>query len=132
MSTEISSNADVIDTRDVIARVEELETEIEEYRDAGDTAAAEELEVELKPLADLLDELAGRGGDEEWRGVWYPVTLVRDSYFTEYAEELARDIGAVNDAATWPNSCIDWERAAQELKADYATVEYEGVTYWYR
>jgi hypothetical protein len=44
-------------------------------------------------LYDLLAELRGNGGDHEWRGDWYPVTLIRDSYFTEYAQSFAEDIG---------------------------------------
>ena len=62
----------------------------------------------------------------------HPVTLVRDSYFRDYAEQLADDIGAINSEASWPNNCIDWNRAARELHIDYSTVEFEGVTYWYR
>ena len=27
---------------------------------------------------------------------------------------------------------IDWDQAARELRMDYASVEYDGVTHWYR
>ena len=87
---------------------------------------------ELETLESLLEELCGNGGDEQWEGNWYPVTLVRDSYFTEYAQQLADDIGAINSDATWPSNCIDWELAARELRMDYRAVEYGDVTYWYR
>ena len=43
-------------------------------------------------------------------------TLIRDTYFEDYAEELADDLGLINRDASWPNSCIDWERAARELR----------------
>lgn len=33
----------------------------------------------------------------------------------DYAEELAESIGAINSDASWPNSYIDWERAARDL-----------------
>lgn len=36
-----------------------------------------------------------------------------------FAEEMADQIGAVNDNLTWPNNCIDWEQAARELMQDY-------------
>lgn len=58
--------------------------------------------------------------------------LIRESYFTDYAQQLAEDIGAVNADATWPNNCIDWEQAARELEVDYTHVDFDGVTYFVR
>ena len=87
---------------------------------------------ELKTLTDLLDDLKGNGGDEQWRGDWYPLTLIRDSYFKDYAQELAEEIDAIPNNAQWPCTCIDWEQAAQELRMDYSSTEYDGVTYWYQ
>ena len=65
-------------------------------------------------------------------GDWYPVTLIRDSYFQDYAQELADEIGAIDNKIGWPNTCIDWEKAARELQWDYSSVEVNGVTYWTR
>jgi hypothetical protein len=45
---------------------------------------------------------------------------------------LAEDIGAVQSDLHWPNRCIDWEQAADELKMDYTTVDFAGVTYYLR
>jgi hypothetical protein len=59
-------------------------------------------------------------------------TLIAGSYFKEYAQELAEDIGAINKSNEWPNYCIDWERAARELKIDYTSVDVNGETYWFR
>lgn len=88
--------------------------------------------TEYETLKELLEDLKGYGGDEQWRGDWYPITLIRDSHFCDYAEELADDIGAINSDATWPNNCIDWDRAAYLLRQDYSSVEFDGITYWYR
>jgi hypothetical protein len=85
---------------------------------------------EYATLIALLEDLKGNGGDEQWLGDWYPLTLVRDSYFKEYAMELAEDL--IPAEYTWPASCIDWNQAARELQMDYSTVEFGGVTYWYR
>ena len=120
---DITNMEDVLDIRDVIERFEELEEQ--EERDELE-------EYELGQLAALLEECKGNGGDEQWRGDWYPITLIRDSYFETYAQELADDIGAINSDATWPNNCIDWERAARELQMDYTSVDYDGVDYWVR
>lgn len=126
--TDISNREDILDVRDIIDRVEGLEGSVDEAHPDD----AEEVREELEALADLLDEMKGYGGDHEWRGDWYPVTLIRDSYFQDHAEELADDIGAINREASWPHNCIDWARAARELQQDYTAVEFDGVTYWYR
>lgn len=125
-TTTLDLSADLIDVRDLIARVEELEAE-----QASDPMAFDNGE-ELDTLTSIMEELAGMGGDEQWRGHWYPVTLIRDSYFRTYAEELADDIGAMPRDAAWPLTCIDWEQAARELRYDYSGVDIDGVTYWTR
>lgn len=126
MKTELDLSADIIDVRDIIARVEELE-ELQEDGDHLETP-----DCELTMLRSLLNALEGMGGDEQWRGDWYPVTLICDSYFQTYAQELAEDIGAVKADAAWPHTCIDWEHAARELQYDYSSFNINGVTYWTR
>ena len=121
--TDFTNMSDVIDVRDIISRVEELRESRDELREESE---------ELETLENLLEELKGRGGDEQWEGDWYPITLVRDSYFEDYVQELAEECGLVNDDARWPNNCIDWEKAARELQWDYSLVEFDGVDYWYR
>ena len=111
---------DVFDIRDVIARYEEIEdTEDSDEQDERDEIKA------------FLDEVQGRGGDEQWRGDWYPVGFVRDSYFTEYAEELLKDCGDLPQNI--PHYIeIDWEKTANNIRVDYSSVDVGGTTYWYR
>jgi len=61
-------------------------------------------------------------------------TLIADSYFTEYARELADDLGLIPDNGEnrWPAYCIDWEYAARELQYDYSAVDIDGARYWIR
>jgi hypothetical protein len=146
MTAEISNTEDILDVRDIIECVEELRSELEAERElladhpAEPHTAAKQtrldniasLEEELRPLEALLSEIKGYGGDHQWEGDWYPVALVRDSYFEEYAEELAYDIDAINRNAHWPLNCINWSEAAQQLKIDYGCVDFDGVEYWYR
>jgi hypothetical protein len=121
--SDTTNSADLIDVRDVIDRFEELE----------DARRDEDEAQEFTELSALLEELKGCGGDHQWRGDWYPVTLIHDCYFEKYAQELASDIyGKEIDKAQWPFDCIDWEKAASDLQGDYSTVDYDGVTYWYR
>jgi hypothetical protein len=122
MNNEISNTQDILDSRDIIARIEELE----------DMERDEQENEEFELLTDFMGALQGMGGDEQWRGEWYPVTIIRDSYFEEYAKELAEDCGMIDDDATWPKNCIDWEQAASELQQDYSSIDFDGETYWTR
>ena len=137
VESTVDLSADVIDVRDIIARVLELRDERDEYNekmgspDAWDGVPDGEPE-ELAMLEGILSELAGYGGDEEFEGAWYPLELVADSYFQEYAQNLAEDCGMVDTNARWPMNCIDWEQAARELQMDYSSIEIRGFTYWYR
>jgi hypothetical protein len=132
MITTIDNTLDVIDSRDVIERIEELRDE----RDAHDEGEcgrswAEEYPddaEELRALEELQSE--AEGYSRYWR---HGETLIRDSYFEDYARELAEDLhGGALLRDEWPFSCIDWEYAAAELKHDYTAVDFGGVTYWVR
>jgi hypothetical protein len=147
MAREISSSDDYIDSRDVIKRIEELESDLESQHEddkeagltnvtdfdewLGDTAENDDHLYqdearELKALRALAEQCEGYG---DWR---HGETLIRDSYFQTYAEQFADDIGAIDRNANWPISCIDWKKAAEELQMDYTSVEFDGVTYWMR
>lgn len=120
----ITNSEDVIDSRDVIARIEYLrETCVDE---SGRWIGSDEEESEFVALEALAAEAEGT---PDWT---YGETLIRDSYFEDYARELAEDIGAVNPDANWPLYCIDWERAARDLQVDYFSVDFDGIDYWVR
>ena len=138
-SSEITNSDDLIDSRDVIARVEELEGEQSELLEPGEgpedqskeaheafLAWEDEFGEELGSLRKLAEQAEG---SPDWA---YGETLIRDSFFETYAQDLAEDIGAVKDDASWPNNCIDWELAARELQQDYMSVDFAGVIYWIR
>jgi len=179
----IDNSQDIIDSRDVIKRIEELEadkealveavTEAEEaVKEAQETldastddadrmscrltleSAQEDLrrakceledwtgdeEAEIDPSDDAkelacLKKLAEEAENEcEWES---GTALIRESYFTEYAEQLAGDTCDMGKASDWPFRHIDWEAAATELKQDYSTVTFydedgEGVDYYIR
>jgi len=119
----ISNDDDTIDSRDVIARIEELASELRDE----DCLSKEDGE-ELRTLRALAEEAEGYAAD--WH---HGETLIRDSHFKDYAQELAESTGDVDfSKLTWPLTCIDWEQAARELKMDYTSVEFDGVTYWIR
>lgn len=102
-------HGDVIDTRDLL---EVLEDEDRTYSDE---------------VLRALEEVESYCPDFR-----YGEALIRESHFTEYAQQLAEDIGAVDSNATWPMRCIDWKQAADELREDYTETEIDGTTYLYR
>jgi hypothetical protein len=163
MPREISNTDDIIDSRDVIARIEELEESISNsgdcyhcgklvtrtdegepwLNDAGsavcpafekesphqDIGPEDEAEAaELRALKALATEAEGYAAD--WH---HGETLIRDSYFEEYARDLAEDIhGREALSGAWPFGCIDWQEAAEQLQQDYTSVDFGGVTFWIR
>ena len=161
---EITNREDVIDSREIIDRIDYLEDErtalsdkldeaqeaFNEYNppeDEWDSNKADELKTtikdaqealtewdesdegqELKSLTALQDD--AEGYSEDWK---HGSTLVRDTYFQDYTEELASEISDYNpNKVSWPMNCIDWEKAADELKQDYTCVDFDGVEYWTR
>lgn len=145
MANTISNSDDVIDSRDVIERISELESELTDAyegegnsdtikfddwlkeADENDTHTLQDAAHEFIVLRAVADEAEGYASD--WK---HGEAMIRDSYFTEYAQQLADDIGAVSKDQTWPNNFIDWEAAADALKQDYTSVDFDGVEYWVR
>lgn len=138
------SHDDIIDVRDIIERIEELEDELEQFlSDTDDTCIGDwedknpEEGKELRLLQAIMEDLKGNGGDEQWRGDWYPVTLIRESHFDDYIEELIHDCYEMPKemhSGSWPyrHMKIDYEAAADEAKVDYSEVRIDGVNYLYR
>jgi hypothetical protein len=126
----IDNNQDLLDSRGVIARIEELTDSINAYENPEGNLEAHDAMVdekeELKELQALAEQCESYG---DWE---HGETLIRESYFKDYAQELAEDIGAIDRNAKWPNTCIDWDQAARELKMDYTEVDFGGVAYLMR
>lgn len=147
------SNFDtMIDFRDTLERFEEIEADLlecfneqQEIEDDDTTTDNPEDSAfiewtgytnhedaeEYQQLKAIIEELKGCGGDEQWRGDWYPITLIREDYFTDYCMELVQDIGDLpRDIPTYLE--IDWEATADNLKVDYSEIEIDGNTYYFR
>ena len=128
--TSFDENSDIIDTREIIERIEEIEAELDDIPADGTNADSDEraeLVDERAELRDFADELRSYAVDFD-----YGATVIRDSYFEDYARELAESIGAISEGAEWPLRHIDWAAAAEELQQDYSAVEWRGVTFWVR
>lgn len=134
---------DIIDTRDVQDRIEELRIELDLDEDGNpneydegeqrpeplDADEQAELEEELRELLELKSEVESYSGDRFEDGA----TLIADSHFEEYAKELAEDIhGSAISEAAWPFDNIDWAGAAEDLQVDYTQIEFRGYDFWVR
>lgn len=156
MALDLTDN--IINVSDITDRVDELREELQDaheegqfmsdfkewvinttdnsrpvYAFFGDDRGKEVVEQceELRELECILEDLEGYGGNHQWEGNWYPDILIRDDYFTQYAEELVKDIGDM--PKNIPSYiAIDWEATANNLKADYSTVDVDGTEYFYR
>ena len=132
--------AQYLDTRDLAAELDDLARREEEARDmrvnpqdytdeerAGlpDVELTDEEAERLAALRELESEIPDfRDGE----------TMVPVEDFRDYAEELADDLGYMQDAKAndWPFRHIDWQAAADELAQDYTEVEWEGTAYYVR
>jgi hypothetical protein len=153
-SYTLNSTDNVIDIRDVIERFEDLEgycggqdeflnrykeldrkhpsrrnaAEQEELRHMRICADEDETH-ELLKLSDLLEALKSNGGDEEWRGHWYPIDLIRETYFKKYMDDMLGDIGDIpKNLPSYLKIDVDYEA----LLMDYSEVYIDGITYCYR
>ena len=126
----LSNREDILDSRDVQKRIEELESEIEDAEDeeSGAEFDAEDVEDNKKELAILeafKDEAVN--ATSEWD---FGATLISEGYFETYARQFAEEIGACKRDDPWPTSCIDWTEAAEELQQDYSSVDFDGQEYF--
>lgn len=116
-----------LDTRDLAKRLEELQDMRDAYLESLGSPM-EEADLDDAEQEELAELETMESEISEWHS---GETLIPESDFADYARELATDIGSVDPDAldSWPLTCIDWERAAEELKTDYTEVEYQGTTY---
>jgi len=136
--------ADLIDTRDIVARIEEIE--LDNTDNEGETADyltwSPDAQKEWTGLSQIIEEV----GDEACDGV----TLINDGYFAEYTREWYADTWGAEwyqrnertyreEPVTWdmimsrlPFSCINWEKVADEVYPDYSQLEIDGTTYLYQ
>lgn len=141
-TTNVDNSTETIDSRDIIARIDELQAERLDWIGQGGEDIPEgpawdaavnawaiengEDAAELAALHKLATEAEGYAADWE-----YGEILIRDDYFTDYAREMLEDCGTIpRDLPSWVE--IDWEATARNVRIDYTAVDFDGVTYWIR
>lgn len=132
---------DIVNRRDIEDRIEELESEREDFLD--NTCA----EAKLDELDDGYDELREEtaliwekqtGEGHEWRTLTDVLEemgdadyLVSELYFPKYIKETLEDCGDIPRDLPWYVE-IDWDATASNVKSDYSELEWDGHTYLYR
>lgn len=141
-TTAIDNTADVIDSRDIIARIEELENERDNYtapnKDGYQTMIGTDWAEDNPDDAAELDALHELADQSEHAPDWiHGEQLIRRSYFVDYTEELINDCYEMPkdlNSGRWPfcHMKIDYEAAAEHLEQDYMSVDFDGVEYLIR
>ena len=126
----ISNTDSVIDSRDIIERIEDLEDELLDCTDEAEAREADLLEEwqELK----VLQAVAVQG--EQYAPDWnYGEVMIHENAFTDYCMELCEEIGSIpRDAPDYITNNIDWDGVADDLKVDYTDIDFDGETYYIR
>jgi hypothetical protein len=117
---------EIFDSRDIIERIEELESAITFSDDGEGIPAADTDPDDLAELSILRAIVEDAESEPDWQ---YGVGFIPEDKFEDYAQELAEDIGAIDRDAGWPLQHIDWSAAADALRMDYTEYEFDGVTY---
>lgn len=103
-----------LDSDDIRSRIADLDLVVQDQPDD------EEAEQERMALRGVLDEV-------HWTA---NALFIREDYFYEgFAEECASGFGPTTG---WPYDCIDWEKAAIEMRQDYRAIDILGDTYLVR
>jgi len=150
---KIDGHENIIDSRDIIERIEELEGELMEaheenaeghnlsfeewlkavMQDASPAHVHERLEdvEELLELRNLEDQCTGYA---DWE---HGEQLIAEEYFVEYIEDLINDCYELPEGmkpGQWPfrHLKLDYEAAAEEAKQDYAEVTIFGHVFLIR
>lgn len=138
----------ILDTRDLAEKRDELKQQIldsflenfphyEDMTDSFEDILLEEEEIQswkedwFKELEEIeqIDEVENEVGRE----FGYGCSLIDESDFEEYCEELVKDIGDLpNDLPSYIENNIDWSGVADDLKQDYSELDYQGTTYLFR
>lgn len=139
----------MIDTRDLIEERNELKQQVldsfleefpqyEDMTEEFEDILFEEEEIQswkqdweeelekIQEINDLEDEVCNGELDSG-------TTLILESEFTDYCEDLIKDIGDIpRDLPSFIDNNINWNGIAEDLKIDYTEVEFRGELYLFR
>lgn len=118
----ITGYEDYLDSRDMQERLDYLDG-------FDDEDLTEDEKEEYNELYRIREELIDEYGKDNWE---WGYGFIRHDYFPDYAEEFAKETGAIDDKQDWLTRHIDWDAVADDMQEDYWQVEMFGSTYWTR
>ena len=122
LENEISDLSEEIDELDEDDPDDKNEIDLKLYDIEDKRGQIEDLQEELSMLLDVKSEVP------EFR---HGETLIHEDYFVEYVQDLCEDCGYISkDFPYWIE--IDWDATAKNVAADYSTIELDGNTYYFR
>jgi hypothetical protein len=106
-----------------------LDTNRLEGRELADVrrAADEALNIgdltvtEVDDLCSIVNQINDL--EEEIGPNFQDATIIAESAFEDYAQELAEELAPDGDLSIWPLRHIDWETATEELREDWQHIE---------
>ena len=118
----IDHSYNIIDSLDIIERIEELEQDINDSRHES----TDEEKAEYKALKALAEEC------ERYSSDWtHGETLISRIYWVEYVQDMLADCGTIPKDIPWFVE-IDWEATARNVESDYSSVYFDGEEYLIR
>ena len=129
----INLHGGVIDSRDIIERIKEIESTQDDLVERLSNGEISESDMkafddeEGKEL-DMLRELAEEA--EQYSSDWeYGETLIHEDYFNDYMDEMIEDCYEIpKNLPYWMSIKIDYD----ELKSDYVELYFDGQIYYMR
>jgi hypothetical protein len=118
---------DTLDLDNLAGEWQDALDELEEAHDDDETDAVLDARADIEKYTELCGALGIDANPEALRHC--SATLISDADFEDYARDLAEDIGAIQSDSGWPVDYIDWKRAADALRSDYTTIEWDGDSY---
>lgn len=146
---QISNSDNMLYSRDVEKRLEELEDEksdlesaLSELKEELEGETDEEEHKDIKAQIESAEKELEEWGDDEYKALkafWDDIegyvsegeTLIRDSHFADYAREYCNDVFGMSEIPDLLQNNINWEGVAEDLQADYSSAEWDGITYWF-
>lgn len=100
----------------------------EEWADALEERCVNEADWEAVISICESEGIEPDGFEDAWLGEVSAYS--EDQAGATYAEEFCIDCGMIDDSATWPHNCIDWEEAWRQLTFDGLSAHRLSVASW--
>jgi antirestriction protein len=126
LTEELEEQLDLLTIDDIkITSYGDLDNHSPNYQDLQTVYAINEADIDLD--LDIILSYADNTSIDD-------LSNIEEAYAGQYnsgeafAEDMADQLGYINNDVSWPYTCIDWEQAASELMYDY----FESNGYYFR